>query len=75
MILTIDEKISIIQEKINEAERSIRCFRNPSDEEIEAQTLTGIREKVVEQVARQTQAIYLFNEIIDDLKRGIDQIG
>ena len=75
MILTIDEKITIIQEKIRETERTIRYTSNSSEEEIDAQVLTGIREQIVEQVERQTKAIELFNNIINDLKNGIDQIG
>lgn len=75
MILTIDEKITIIEEKIRETERTIRYTSNSSEEEIDAQVLTGIREQIVEQVERQTKAIELFNNIINDLKNGIDQIG
>jgi preprotein translocase subunit Sss1 len=75
MTLTIEEKIKVIQEKILEAERVIRYTRNPSEEDIDAQVLTGIREQIIEQVARQTQSIELFNSIINDLKNGIDQIG
>jgi len=72
MTLTIEEKIKVIQEKILEAERVIRYTRNPSVEDIDAQILTGIREQIVEQVERQTKAIELFNNIINDLKNGID---
>jgi hypothetical protein len=72
MTLTIEEKIKVIEEKILEAERVIRYTRNPSEEDIDAQVLTGVREKILEQVERQTQAIDLFSSIIDDLKNGID---
>ena len=75
MILTIDEKITIIEEKIRETERTIRYTSNSSEEEIDAQVLTGIREQIVEKVERQTKAIELFNNIINNLKNGIDQIG
>ena len=64
MTLTIEEKIKVIQEKILEAERVIRYTRNPSEEDIDAQVLTGIREQIIEQVARQTQSIELFNRLI-----------
>jgi CHASE3 domain sensor protein len=74
MELTIKEKINVIEEKIREAERTIRYVRNPSDEELEAQILTGTREQIAEQVKRQTQAINLFNQLILDLK-SIDQTG
>ena len=72
MILTIDEKITIIEEKIRETERTIRYTSNSSEEEIDAQVLTGVREQIVDQVKRQTKAIELFNNIINDLKNGID---
>lgn len=72
MILTIDEKITIIEEKIRETERTIRHTRNSSEEEIDAQVLTGVREQIVDQVKRQDKAIELFNNIINDLKNGID---
>ena len=75
MNLTIEEKIKIVEEKILEAERTIRYAISPSQESIDIQILTGFREQIVEQVARQTQAIELFNRIINDLKNGIDQIG
>lgn len=72
MILTIDEKITIIEEKIRETERTIRYTRNSSEEEIDAQVLTGVREQIVDQVKRQDKAIEIFNNIINDLKNGID---
>lgn len=75
MTITIQDKIDIIEEKIRETERTIRYTQNPSQEEIDAQILNGIREQIVEQVTRQTQAIEFFNVTINDLKNGIDQIG
>ena len=75
MTLTIEEKIKLVEEKILEIERTIRYVKNPSQEEIDAQILTGIREQIIEKVARQTQVIAVFNGIIDDLRNGIDQIG
>ena len=72
MILTIDEKITIIEQKIRETERTIRYTRNSSEEEIDAQVLTGVREQIVDQIKRQDKAIELFNNIINDLKNGID---
>jgi hypothetical protein len=75
MTLTIEEKIKLVEEKILEVERTIRYVKNPSQEEIDAQILTGIREQIIEKVARQTQVIAVFNGIIDDLRNGIDQIG
>jgi|LakMenEpi03Aug12_release.lakeMendotaPanAssembly.Ray.scaffolds.fasta_scaffold198821_2 hypothetical protein len=75
MTLTIGEKIRVVEDKILEAERVIRYTRNPSEEDIDAQILNGIREQIIEQVIRQTQAIELFNSILNDLKNGIDQIG
>lgn len=74
MELSIEEKVGVIEEKIREAERTIRYASNPSDEEIDAQILTGTREQIIDQVERQTQAIRLFNQLIVDL-RGIDQSG
>ena len=74
MELSIEEKVGVIEEKIREAERTIRYASNPSDEEIDAQILTGTREQIIDQVERQTQAIRLFNQLIIDL-RGIDQSG
>ena len=75
MTLTIGEKIRVVEDKILEAERVIRYTRNPSEEDIDAQILNGIREQIIEQVIRQTQAIELFNSILNDLKNGIDQRG
>jgi hypothetical protein len=75
MTLTIEEKIRVVEDKILEAERVIRYTRNPSEEDIDAQILNGIREQIIEQVIRQTQAIELLNSILNDLKNGIDQIG
>lgn len=75
MTLTIGEKIRVVEDKILEAERVIRYTRNPSEEDIDAQILNGIREQIIEQVIRKTQAIELFNSILNDLKNGIDQIG
>ena len=74
MELSVEEKVGIIEEKIREAERTIRYASNPSDEEIDAQILTGTREQIIDQVERQTQSIRLFNQLIVDLK-GIDQSG
>lgn len=74
MELSIEEKVGVIEEKIREAERTIRYASNPSDEEIDAQILTGTREQIIDQVERQTKAIRLFNQLIVDL-RGIDQSG
>jgi hypothetical protein len=75
MTLTIEEKIKLVEEKILEVERTIRYVKNPSQEEIDAQILTGVREQIIEKVVRQTQVIAVFNGIIDDLRNGIDQIG
>jgi hypothetical protein len=49
--------------------------QNPSQEEIDAQILTGTREYIINQVARQKQVIAVFNGILNDLRNGIDQIG
>jgi hypothetical protein len=75
MTLTIEEKIKLVEEKILEVERTIRYVKNPSQEEIDAQILTGIREQIIEKVARQTQVIAIFNDILNGLRNGIDQIG
>lgn len=75
MILTIEEKIKMVEEKILEVERTIRYAQDPSQEEIDAQVLTETRELILNQVARQKQVIAVFNGIINDLKNGIDQIG
>jgi len=75
MTLTIEEKIKIVEEKILEVERTIMYAKNPSQEEIDAQILTGTREHIINQVARQTQVIAVFNGILNDLRNGIDQIG
>ena len=75
MTLTIEDKIKIVEEKILEAERVIRYTRDPSQEDIDAQILTGIREQILNQVAQQTQVIAVFNGILSDLRNGIDQIG
>jgi hypothetical protein len=75
MMLTIEEKIKIVEEKILEVERTIMYAQNPSQEEIDAQILTGTRELIINQVARQTQVIAVFNGILNDLRNGIDQIG
>ena len=37
MILTIEEKIKMVEEKILEVERTIRYAQDPSQEEIDAQ--------------------------------------
>jgi hypothetical protein len=75
MTLTIEEKIKIVEEKILEVERTIMYAQNPSQEEIDAQILTGTRELIINQVARQKQVIVVFNGILNDLRNGIDQIG
>ena len=74
-MLTIEEKIKIVEEKILEVERTIRYAQDPSQEEIDAQILTETRESIIGQVARQKQVVAVFNGIINDLKNGIDQIG
>lgn len=73
--LTIEDKINIIQEKILEEERVIRYVRNPSQEEIDAQILTGTKDKLDNQVLQQTKVIALLNTILNDLKNGIDTYG
>jgi hypothetical protein len=73
--LTIEEKIKLVQEKILEEERVIRYTRNPSQEELDAQIMTGNKDKIDEQLLQKTQAIDLLNSILNDLKNGIDQIG
>ena len=75
MKLTIEEKIKMVEEKILEVERTIRYAQNPSQEEIDAQILTETREHIINQVARQKQVIAVFNDIVNDLRNGIDQIG
>ena len=75
MTLTIEEKIKLVEEKIIEVERTIRYAQDPSQEEIDAQILTGTREHIINQVARQKQVIAVFNDIVNDLRNGIDQIG
>ena len=75
MILTIEEKIKIVEERILEVERTIRYAQDPSQEEIDAQILTGTREHIINQVARQKQVIAVFNSILNNLRNGIDQIG
>ena len=75
MTLTIEEKIKLVEEKILEVERTIRYVKNPSQEEIDAQILTGVRERIINQVAQQNQVIAVFNDILNDLRNGIDQIG
>ena len=75
MKLTIEEKIKMVEEKILEIERTIKYAKDPSQEEIDAQILTGTREHIINQVARQTQVITVFNGILNNLRNGIDQIG
>jgi len=75
MTLTIKEKIKMVEEKILEVERTIRYAQDPSQEEIDAQILTGTREHIINQVASQKQVITVFNGILSDLRNGIDQIG
>lgn len=75
MILTIEEKIKMVEEKILEVERTIRYAQDPSQEEIDAQIFTETREHIINQVARQKQVIAVFNDIVNDLRNGIDQIG
>jgi hypothetical protein len=75
MTLTIGDKIKIIQEKVLEAERVIRYTRNPSEEDIDAQILVGIRDQIIDQVKYQEKVIEVLNGIIIDLENGIDQIG
>ena len=75
MTLTVEDKIKIIQEKILEADRVIRYTRNPSEEDIDAQILLGIREQIIDQVKYQEKVIEILNGIITDLQNGIDQIG
>jgi len=75
MILTIEEKIKIVEERVLEVERTIRYAQDPSQEEIDAQILTGTREHIINQVARQKQVIAVFNGILNNLRNGIDQIG
>ncbi len=75
MTLTIEDKIEIVKEKILEAERVIRYTRNPSEEDINAQILVGIRDQIIDQIQHQEKVIEILNGIIIDLKNGIDQIG
>lgn len=70
--LTIEDKIKIIEEKILEAERVIRYTRNPSQEDIDAQVLTGIREQILSQVEEQTKIIEVLNTILNNLINGTD---
>jgi tRNA-binding EMAP/Myf-like protein len=74
MTLTIEEKIKIVEEKILEVERTIRYTKNPSQEEIDAQILTGIREHIINQVAQQTKVIEVLNITLNNLKSSISQI-
>jgi hypothetical protein len=75
MTLTIEEKIKLVEEKILEVERTIMYAQNPSQEEIDAQILTGTREHIISQVERQNRVIAVFNGILNNLRNGIDQIG
>jgi hypothetical protein len=75
MTLTIEEKIKIVEEKILEVERTIRYVKNPSQEEIDAQILTGIREEIIEKVELQNQVISTLNIVLNNLKNGIGQMS
>ena len=74
MTLTIEEKIKVIKEKILEVDRTIRYTQNPSQEEIDAQILAGIREHITNQVAQQTQVIEVLNITLNNLRSSISQI-
>jgi hypothetical protein len=75
MTLTIEEKIKIVEEKILEVERTIRYVKNPSQEEIDAQILTGIREEIIEKVELQNQVISTLNIVLNNLKNDIGQMS
>lgn len=75
MTLTIEDKIKILESKILEAERVIWYTKNPSQEQIDAQILMGVREGIINQVEEQGKIINILNGILIDLKNGIDQIG
>jgi|LauGreDrversion4_2_1035121.scaffolds.fasta_scaffold11407_4 hypothetical protein len=67
-MLTTQEKIEIIEEKVLEAERLIRYTEYPSQEEIDAQEEVGIREFIINQAYEQRQIINSLRSIIDGLK-------
>ena len=67
-MLTTQEKIEIIEEKVLEAERLIRYTEYPSQEEIDAQEEAGIREFIINQAYEQRQIINSLRSIIDGLK-------
>jgi len=67
-MLTTQEKIEIIEEKVLEAERLIRYTEYPSQEEIDAQEEVGIREFIINQAYEQRQIINSLRSIIDGLR-------
>lgn len=67
-MLTIEEKIEIIKERILKEERVIRYTEYPSQEEIDAQEEAGIRQIIVNQVNEQKQIIESLNSAINELK-------
>ena len=67
-MLTTQEKIEIIEQKIREAERVIMYTEYPSQEEIQAQEEAGIRSFIINQAYEQRQIINSLRSVIDELR-------
>jgi hypothetical protein len=72
-MLTIDEKIDIVKEKINNLIESINYARIVL-QEIDLKESDRVKDEFIGFILKQRRAIKYFNNILKDLENGIDPV-
>jgi hypothetical protein len=72
-MLTIDEKIDIVKEKINNLIESINYARIVL-QEIDLKESDRVKDEFIGFILKQRQAIKYFSNILESLKNGIDPV-
>jgi hypothetical protein len=73
-MLTIDEKIKLVEEKIINLEKSIVDALASLQEGSSIEMLDNVKNQIIYFTMKQKKAIKYFNTILEDLKNGIDPV-
>ena len=73
-MLTIDEKIKLVEEKITNLEKSVVDALASLQEGSSIDMLDDLKNQIIYFSVRQKKAIKYFNTILEGLKNGIDPV-
>jgi len=73
-MLTIDEKIKLVEEKIINLEKSIVDALASLEEGSSIEMLDNVKNQIIYFTMKQKKAIKYFNTILEGLKNGIDPV-